>query len=117
MAAGSRKNEREKERKRKKTLLRKAYELGKLCDVDVAVILHKNGRYVTYRSTDKESWLPCMKQIISSIPLYLSPSSNQSSKLYTLLRRICLHGISKVKPRAVSNTEIETKREEGSEMN
>jgi hypothetical protein len=30
MAAGSQKNEREKERKRKKTLLRKAYELGKL---------------------------------------------------------------------------------------
>jgi hypothetical protein len=98
------------------TLLKKAYELGKVCNVDVAVILYKNGRYLTYRSTDKESWLPCIKQIVSSIPLYLLPSSNQSSKLYTL-RIICFHRISKVKPRAVSNTEIETKREEGSEMN
>jgi hypothetical protein len=67
MAAGSLKKERERERKRKKTLLKKAYELGKLCDVDVVVIIHKNGRYLTYRST--ESWLPCMKQIVSNNPL------------------------------------------------
>jgi hypothetical protein len=115
MAASSLKNKREKERKRKKTLLKKAYELGKLCDVDVAVILYKNGRYLTYRS--KESWLPCMKQIVSIIPLYLSQSSNQSSKLHTLFRRICFLGISKVKLRAILNTEIESKREEGSEIN
>jgi hypothetical protein len=31
MAAGSLKKDRENERKRKKTLLKKAYELGKLC--------------------------------------------------------------------------------------
>jgi len=42
MAAGSQKNEREKLRRRKKNLFKKAYELGKLCDIDVAVILYKN---------------------------------------------------------------------------
>ena len=58
-----------------KILVKKAYELTKLCDVDVALIVHKNGRYHTYRSI--ESWLPCMKQIVSSTTLiYLVPSSN-----------------------------------------
>lgn len=65
MAASSLKNEREKLRRRKKSLIKKAYELGKLFDIDVAVILHKNGRYFTYRSTDQESWPPSMKQIVS----------------------------------------------------
>jgi hypothetical protein len=55
MAAGSQKNEREKLR-RKKNLFEKAYELGKLCGIDVAVILHKNSCYFTYRSIDKESF-------------------------------------------------------------
>jgi SRF-type transcription factor (DNA-binding and dimerisation domain) len=80
MAAGSLKKEKDKEkekaRKRRKTLVKKAYELAKLCDVDVALIVHKNGRYHTYRSI--ESWLPCMKQIVSSTTLiYLTPSSNR----------------------------------------
>jgi hypothetical protein len=43
MAAGSLKNERERLRRRKKSLIKKAYELGRLFDVDVAVILYKNG--------------------------------------------------------------------------
>jgi hypothetical protein len=79
MATGSLKKKKEKEkekaRKRKKTLVKKAHELAKLCDFDVALIIHKNGRYHTYRSI--ESWLPCMKQIVSSTALiYLAPSSN-----------------------------------------
>ena len=98
MAADSLKTEKEKQRRRKKTLLKKAYELGKLCDVDVAVIIHKNGRYHTYRSN--EYWLPCMTQIVSSTALiYLSSSSNQNSKLHTLFRRICFHRILKLKSR------------------
>jgi hypothetical protein len=56
MAASSLKNEREKLRRRKQSFFRKAYEIGKLFDIDGAVILHKNGRYFTYRSMDQESW-------------------------------------------------------------
>jgi hypothetical protein len=79
MAAGSLKKEkdkkREKARKRRKTLVKKAHELAKLYDVDVALIVHENGRYHTYRSV--ESWLPCIKQIVSSTALiYLALSSN-----------------------------------------
>ena len=80
MAAGNPKKEKdkkkEKTRRRRKTLVKKAHELATLCDVDVALIVHKDGRYYTYRSI--ESWLPCMKQIVSSTTLiYLPPSSNQ----------------------------------------
>jgi hypothetical protein len=67
MAAGSQKNEREKLRRRKKNLFKKAYELRKLCDIDIAVTLYKNGHYFTYRSIDKESWPPSMKEIVSTI--------------------------------------------------
>jgi hypothetical protein len=46
--------------RRKSTLLKKAHETAKFCDVDVALILriHKTGRYVKYRSVDLESWPP-----------------------------------------------------------
>jgi hypothetical protein len=54
MAAGSQKNKREKLRQRKKNLFKKAYELGKLCDIDVAVTLYKNSCYFTYRSINVE---------------------------------------------------------------
>jgi hypothetical protein len=96
MAASSLKKEKEKARKRKKTLLKKAYELGKLCDVDVAVIIYKNGRYHTYRSI--ESWLPCMKQIVSCTLIYISHTRlTLNSKPHTLFQRICFQGILKVK--------------------
>jgi len=100
MAAGSQKNEWEKLRRRKKNLFKKAYELGKLCDIDVAVILHKNGRYFTYRSIDKESWPPSMKEIVSNTALSNQPRSNLSSKMYTLRQKICFRWILKVKPKA-----------------
>jgi hypothetical protein len=49
---------------RKKTILKKVYELGVDYDVDVALILHKYGRFLTYRSIDHESWPPSIKQIV-----------------------------------------------------
>lgn len=51
------------------TLVKKAHELGKLCDVDIAVIICRNGRYFTYRSMDRQSWPPSMEQIEISYPL------------------------------------------------
>lgn len=71
MAAGNRKKEEDKKKekaiRRRKTLVKKAYKLAKLCDVDVALIVYKNGRYHTYRSV--ESWLPCIKQIVRKTAL------------------------------------------------
>jgi hypothetical protein len=52
-------------RKRKKTLFKKAYELGQLPNVEIAVIIHANGRYSTYRFVDKASWPPDMKHIVN----------------------------------------------------
>ena len=56
---------REMYRKRKMTLVKKAHELGKLCEVDVAIIICRNGRYFTYRSMERRSWPPFMEQIVS----------------------------------------------------
>ncbi|KIN09149.1 hypothetical protein OIDMADRAFT_110392, partial [Oidiodendron maius Zn] len=51
--------------RRKETLLKKAHEMAKFCDIDVALTLRirKTGRYITYKSMDLESWPPSKKQI------------------------------------------------------
>jgi hypothetical protein len=51
-------------RRRKETLFKKVYEVGKYDGVDVALIMRQNGRFFTYRSIDIESWPPSMKEII-----------------------------------------------------
>jgi len=50
--------------RRKKTLLKKAHELGKYDGVDVAVIIRQNGKFFTYRSVDHKSWPPSIEEIV-----------------------------------------------------
>jgi hypothetical protein len=50
--------------RRKKTLLKKVYELGECDGIEVALIIRQNGRFFTYRSVDHESWPPSMKEIV-----------------------------------------------------
>ncbi|KAI9765389.1 MAG: hypothetical protein M1839_005511 [Geoglossum umbratile] len=69
MATKVLKNRMERLRKRKKTLFKRAHELGTLCSVDVAVIIRKDGRYFTYRSINQGSWPPSMKEIQTTYPL------------------------------------------------
>jgi hypothetical protein len=51
--------------RRKDTLIKKAYELGELDGIDVALIICKHGRYTTYRSRDHASWPPSIAEIVS----------------------------------------------------
>jgi putative salt-induced outer membrane protein YdiY len=51
--------------RRKDTLIKKAYELGELDGIDVALIICKHGRYTTYRSRDHASWPPSIVEIVS----------------------------------------------------
>ena len=60
-----RKRENEGINRRKETLIKKAYELGGLDGVDVALIICKHGRYTTYRSRDHKTWPPSMAEIVS----------------------------------------------------
>ena len=64
MAINKSKRRSENLRRRKETLLKKVYELGKDYGVDVALILRQNGQYFTYRSIEHESWPPSMKDIV-----------------------------------------------------
>jgi hypothetical protein len=57
-------NRREQLRRGKRTLFKKAHKLAKVHEIDIAIIMRKNGRYFTYRSLDQESWPPTMKQIV-----------------------------------------------------
>lgn len=49
--------------------MKKADQLARLCHADVALIIRRNGRYYTYRSTDHEQWPPSMTEIEASYPL------------------------------------------------
>jgi hypothetical protein len=55
--------------RRKETLLKKAHEIGILCDVDVAVYLRyrKSGRLITYKSSNRRCWPPTEEQIVSAL--------------------------------------------------
>jgi hypothetical protein len=64
MVVNNRKRKAENLRRRKETLLKKAYELGKDYGVDVALIIRQNGQFFTYRSLDLKSWPPSMKEIV-----------------------------------------------------
>lgn len=55
---------------RRSNLIKKADQLARLCHADVALIIRRNGRYYTYRSTDHEQWPPIRSGIVSSIPMY-----------------------------------------------
>ncbi len=57
----------ENERRRKCTLIKKAYELRKYHDIEVVIILRKNSRYFTYRSIDHDCWPPAMRDIVSYV--------------------------------------------------
>ena len=63
------KRKQENLRRRINTLLKKVHELGGRCDVDVALIIRRNGRFITYRSIDLESWPPPMDQIVGKYSL------------------------------------------------
>jgi putative salt-induced outer membrane protein YdiY len=51
--------------RRKDTLMKKAYELGEFDGIDIALIICKYGRYITYRSRDHTSWPPSIAEIVS----------------------------------------------------
>lgn len=40
--------------RRKSSLVKRADQLVRLCNIDLALIIRKNGKYYTYRSTDQE---------------------------------------------------------------
>lgn len=58
--------------RRKPNLFKKADQLAQLCHTDVALIIHRNGRYNTYRSTDYEQGPPTLAEIVSDNMMYRS---------------------------------------------
>lgn len=71
--------------KRRRGVFCKSHQLGKLCGLNVAVIVHdpEEGQYYVYRSTDQESWPPSLKEIVS-----LSCLSTSMIKILSLQQRL-----------------------------
>jgi len=60
-----RKRKNERINRRKDTLIKKAYKLGELDGIDVALIICKHSRYTIYRSRDYISWPLSIAEIVS----------------------------------------------------
>lgn len=52
--------------RRKSNLVKRADQLVRLCNIDLALIIRKNGKYYTYQSTDQESWPPTITDIVDT---------------------------------------------------
>jgi hypothetical protein len=59
------KNRNQRCKRRMESLRNKARELGKVCDVNVSLIIRicKNGHYITYNLRNVKSWPPLKEEI------------------------------------------------------
>ncbi len=55
---------RERFRERKNCLFKKTYEVGKLYQTDIYLVLYRNHRFYIYSSSDEASWSSFEKQIV-----------------------------------------------------
>lgn len=72
LSAEEMRKERERLRKRKNGILKKAEQFRRVSEVDIAVFVYDRSakEYHTYRSNDDESWPPPMAQIVRHFPLF-----------------------------------------------
>ena len=75
--------------RRKPNLMKKADQLARLCHADVALIIRRNERYYTYRSTDHQQWPPSMTEIVRMKPMYRALSLLELRKPRTRCLSIC----------------------------
>ena len=71
----------ENARRRKRTLLKKAYEYGELSGADIAFFIYQSGRWFTYRSTDRQSFPPSWEQIVSVITKYIHNTNERIARV------------------------------------
>jgi hypothetical protein len=63
-----RKRQNEAISRKKNTLIKNIYKLGKLSSIDVAFAICQNGQYTTYQSVDRADFPPSKKQLVSRPP-------------------------------------------------
>ena len=63
---GSSRSVQEKWRKRRLNLLKKANELSQMCDAQIYIVMLRDSKYYTYKSTEQD-WPPSDLEIVSSL--------------------------------------------------
>ena len=59
--------ERERFRKRRKGLFKKADELSILCHADLYLVIYQGGSYYTYSSTKRQGWPPSENDLVREL--------------------------------------------------
>jgi hypothetical protein len=57
--------DREKARKRTKSLLKKMNELAQIADAKIYFVIDRNERYQIYKSTDQPGWPPSEQEMVN----------------------------------------------------
>ena len=70
------KRKRESINRKMKTMFKNAYTLGKLPDMDIALIICNRGQYFVYKSIERESFPPTIAQIVSKARVTLKSLTN-----------------------------------------
>lgn len=77
----TRNRKRENSQRRKRTLLKKAYEYGELSGADIAFFIYYSGRWFTYRSADRQSFPPSWEQIVSVVTEYIHDADKKTANI------------------------------------
>jgi len=70
--------------------MKKADQLARLCHADVALIISRNGRYYTYRSTDHERWPLPMSEIVRTHLIYRSCADVSLERIVSVVYQFAL---------------------------
>ena len=54
--------------KRRRSLFKKAHELSVKTSTELYIVLHREERYFTYTSTDRQEWPPNENEVIRTVP-------------------------------------------------
>jgi hypothetical protein len=67
-------------------LLKKAYKIGLLCDIDIAICLRycKSSCLITYRSIDHQCWPPIQEQIVGALDYPLHYTNTLQEHAYPI---------------------------------
>jgi len=93
-------------------LIKKIYEYGELYGADVALIIYQNGRYSTYRSVDKPSFPPSMKEIVGSLEMWWTCTKYGQMLSYPVPDNLLPHDVVIKYQRKRSSKQVEGKEKE-----
>jgi SRF-type transcription factor (DNA-binding and dimerisation domain) len=99
-------------RRRKRTLFKKAHEFAEISGADVAFFIYKDGRWFTYKSTNRQSFPPSWEQIVSAMIKYILDADRTTANVISTSDKSATTGFPKSLTRLPTFLSLGTARAE-----